>query len=329
MGVLYCLPLLPTRTYCGLMGAVQIENNPKFRNALLAFEIYMTGHRRLSVYTCRNYIHAIHTFRKWSYRTGNSTNDLFSVTKDIARSYLIESQQKISRITLRNHVSGLRNFYKFCIERKLCNENPFHNLTLPKSEKKLPKFLTEKQILKLLDQPKSIDKKSKAGKFIQLRDQMILEILYGGGLRVSELAALNFGDIDWVQNAIKVTGKGNKQRICPVGDRAMRAIRDFQHDQSKSSSANDPVITAQNSKRLSTRSMQLILKKYLSLSGLPLDMTPHKLRHSYATHLLDHGADLRAVQEMLGHSSLSTTQIYTHISVAKLKKTHKQAHPRA
>jgi len=311
------------------MGAIQIENDPKVKDALLAFEEYLTGHRRLSVHTSRNYLHAIHTFWEWNNSACNPAKDLFSIKKDIARSYLIEAQQKISRITLRNHVSGLRNFFKFCIERKLCNENPFHNLTLPKTEKKLPKYLTEKEILRLLEQPKSIGTKSKKGNFIQLRDQMILEILYGGGLRVSELTALNFGDINWEKKAIKVTGKGNKQRICPVGDRAIKAIGSFQNDQQVSPSSVDPIITAQNGKRLSARSVQLILKKYLSLSGLPLDLTPHKLRHSYATHLLDHGADLRAVQEMLGHSSLSTTQIYTHVSVAKLKKTHGQAHPRA
>ena len=183
--------------------------------------------------------------------------------------------------------------------------------------------------MKLLEQPNLQNRKSEKGKFLELRDQMILEILYGGGFRVSELISINYGDINWEQKLLKVTGKGGKQRFCPVGDRAIKSIRKFQEIRQQVPAVTDPVVTSIKGRRLSARSVQLILKKYLLTAGLPLDLTPHKLRHSYATHLLDHGADLRAVQEMLGHRSLSTTQIYTHVSVAKLKKTHGQAHPRA
>jgi len=311
------------------MGETKVKVDLSLNDALLAFEEYLRGHRRLSPYTCRNYIHAVSSFRDWCNDSRQAVVNLFTIDKSTARSYLIEVQHKVSRVTLRNHVSGIRNFYKFCMERNHCESNPFHSLTLPKTEKKLPQYLTEKDILKLLEQPNSQNRKSEKGKVLELRDQMILEILYGGGFRVSELISLNYGDINWEQKLLKVTGKGGKQRFCPVGDRAIKSIRKFQEIRQQVPAVTDPVVTSIKGRRLSARSVQLILKKYLLTAGLPLDLTPHKLRHSYATHLLDHGADLRAVQEMLGHRSLSTTQIYTHVSVAKLKKTHGQAHPRA
>jgi len=311
------------------MGETKVKVDLSLNDALLAFEEYLRGHRRLSPYTCRNYIHAVSSFRDWCNDSRQAVVNLFTIDKSTARSYLIEIQHKVSRVTLRNHVSGIRNFYKFCMERNHCESNPFHSLILPKTEKKLPQYLTEKDILKLLEQPNSQNKKSEKGKVLELRDQMILEILYGGGFRVSELISLNYGDINWEQKLLKVTGKGGKQRFCPVGDRAIKSIRKFQEIRQQVPAVTDPVVTSIQGRRLSARSVQLILKKYLLTAGLPLDLSPHKLRHSYATHLLDHGADLRAVQEMLGHRSLSTTQIYTHVSVAKLKKTHGQAHPRA
>jgi integrase/recombinase XerC len=311
------------------MGETKVKVDLSLNDALLAFEEYLSGHRRLSPYTCRNYIHAVSSFRDWCNDSRQAVVDLFAIDKSTARSYLIEIQHKVSRVTLRNHISGIRNFYKFCMERNHCESNPFHSLTLPKTEKKLPQYLTEKDILKLLEQPNLQNRKSEKGKFLVLRDQMILEILYGGGFRVSELISINYGDINWEQKLLKVTGKGGKQRFCPIGDRAIKSIRKFQEIRQQVPAVTDPVVTSIQGRRLSARSVQLILKKYLLTAGLPLDLTPHKLRHSYATHLLDHGADLRAVQEMLGHRSLSTTQIYTHVSVAKLKKTHGQAHPRA
>lgn len=329
MGPLSCDYFLYCRSADRFMGETKVKVEQCLSHALSAFEEYLRGHRRLSTYTCRNYMHAVSSFREWCNNGNYAEGNLLTVNKSMARSYLIEVQQKISRVTLRNHVSGIRNFYKFCMERELCETNPFHSLTLPKTEKKLPQYLTEKDILKLLEQPKLQNRKSGKGKFLELRDQMILEILYGGGFRVSELISLNFGDINWEQKLLKVTGKGEKQRFCPVGDRAIKSIRKFQEIRQQIPVITDPVVTSIQGRRLSARSVQLILKKYLLTAGLPLDLTPHKLRHSYATHLLDHGADLRAVQEMLGHRSLSTTQIYTHVSVAKLKKTHGQAHPRA
>ena len=247
----------------------------------------------------------------------------------MVRSYIIEIQKSVSRSTVRNQISGLKNFYKFLVERGYCAKNPFHNLSIPKIEKKLPKYLSEKDMRSLLEEPRRTQKDNPSSTFIALRDQMIIELLYGGGLRVSELVGINYGDINWESNSIRVLGKGSKQRVCPVGKRSILAIREFQLNVNPCCSSGDPIIIGRGGKRLTVRSVQLILKKHLSSAGLPSDLSPHKLRHTYATHLLDHGADLRAVQEMLGHSSLSTTQVYTHVSVARLKKTHGQAHPRA
>lgn len=297
--------------------------------AIDSFLSCLKSERRLSSHTCRNYQHAVKAFASWYQSISGSEMFAHEVQIEDARSYIIECQNKISRITLRNHISGLRNFFKFCMERGFCKNNPFHNLVLPKTEKKLPKFLSEKELLSLLSQPSILAFEGRHSEFIKLRDQMILEILYGGGLRVSELIGLNYGDFEWNRNALRVTGKGKKQRVCPIGKRAISAVRNYQETIKPKSSFNDPVIINRSGRRISARSIQLLLKKYLKAANLPQELTPHKIRHSYATHLLDNGADLRAVQEMLGHASLSTTQVYTHVSVARLKKTHGQAHPRA
>ena len=165
--------------------------------------------------------------------------------------------------------------------------------------------------------------------FTALRDSVILEMLYGGGLRVSELCGLNLGQIDMEQGVARVLGKGGKERLCPLGKVAVECLQRFLELSGASTDRGSPVVFTAQGKRLQAAQVQRLLKTHLRAAGLPLDMTPHKLRHSYATHLLDHGADLRSVQELLGHASLSTTQVYTHVSVARLKDAHRQAHPRA
>jgi len=156
-----------------------------------------------------------------------------------------------------------------------------------------------------------------------------MELLYGGGLRVSELVGLNYGHIEPQSAVARVMGKGRKERLCPLGRLAFSVLVHFRDEFAEKTGLSDPVIINSRQKRLSTRSVQLLLKKYLALADLPGDLTPHKIRHSYATHLLDNGADLRLVQDLLGHASLSTTQIYTHVSVTRLQDAHRKAHPRA
>jgi integrase/recombinase XerC len=157
----------------------------------------------------------------------------------------------------------------------------------------------------------------------------MLEVLYGAGLRVSELAGLTWGQLDLENGVARVRGKGNKERLCPLGATATTALRSHRANFAPSTAFTAPVITQLNGQTVSPRWVQLRLKTFLKLAGLPLDLSPHKLRHSFATHLLNSGADLRAVQEMLGHARLSTTQIYTHVGIARLQEAHRNAHPRA
>lgn len=289
---------------------------------------HLTLERRLSSYTARNYKHAIDCFCLWLYELEGRDLSLNEVTSSQCRSYIIESQARYSRRTLRNHISGIRTFYKFCQARNWVKLNPFHNLTLPKPDKPLPKILTEKQVLKLLEQPNTIEKGDKV-EFKSIRDLLILELLYAGGLRVSELIGINYGDINYTNASIKILGKGGKQRHTPIGNRALGTLLKFRDLFAKNYNPLAPVIINKNGKRLSVRSVQILLKNYLRSAELPSDLTPHKLRHSFATHLLNNGADLRAVQELLGHSSLSTTQVYTHVSAVRLKEVHGLSHPRA
>ncbi len=293
------------------------------------FVDHLSLERRLSDYTARNYRHALVNFFVWLRSQVDWQGDLNLISKTFVRSYLVEEQRRLSRRTLRNHVSGIRMFFKFCMERKQAERNPFLGLTLPKVAKTLPKFLTERQADLLLSQPIQLIETDALEPFLAWRDRIVLEILYGGGVRVSELVGLNYGDLDLRRATARVTGKGNKQRLCPIGENAVHCVRHFRSEFAQDASINAPLIVNRTGKRLSVRSVQTLLKKYLRMAGLPDDLTPHKLRHSYATHMLDNGADLRSVQELLGHANLSTTQIYTHVTVARLKQVHAQAHPRA
>lgn len=290
---------------------------------------YLALERRVSEYTVRNYRAAIENFVNWMSDAGKWQNDFALVRPLHVRSFLIDQGRRKARRTLHNHVSGLRAFYLYLRKRGVVESNPFTGVTLPKLEKPLPKFLTETQMRLLLNTPVALWKNGKLAEFDAFRDSLILELLYGGGLRVSELCGLNHGQLDLSQGIARVLGKGNKERLCPLGAVAVRCLRVFVERFDLTAEYTAPVVTLRNGKRMEPRQIQKLLKIHLAAAELPLDMTPHKLRHSFATHMLDQGADLRAVQELLGHANLSTTQIYTHVSIARLKEAHKQAHPRA
>ncbi|MGJ8638175.1 MAG: tyrosine recombinase XerC [Opitutaceae bacterium] len=285
--------------------------------------------RRVSEYTVRNYRAAVENFVEWMSDAGKWQDDFAAVRSAQVRSFLIDQGRRKARRTLHNHVSGLRAFYLYLRKHGIVEANPFTGVTLPKLDKPLPKFLTEKQMRELLDAPVALWKDGKIGEFEAFRDSLILELLYGGGLRVSELCALNHGQLDISQGIARVLGKGNKERLCPLGPVAMRCLQTFVDRFDLVTTYDSAVVTSRNGKRMDPRQIQKLLKTHLAAADLPLDMTPHKLRHSFATHMLDQGADLRAVQELLGHANLSTTQIYTHVSIARLKEAHRKAHPRA
>ena len=296
---------------------------------LVGFCAHLKLERRVSDYTLRNYRQAGERFAEWLRAQEGWTGNFAGVNARQARSYLVELRRDLGRRTIHNHVSGLRGLYRYLRQQGKADSNPFDGVNLPKLEKPLPKFLTESQMRALLEAPAKLYQAGEMDDFTALRDSVILELLYGGGLRVSELCELNLGQIDLEQGVARVLGKGGKERLCPLGRVALECLRRFLDLSGASMEAAAPAVFTAKGKRLKPAQVQRLLKTHLKAAGLPLDMTPHKLRHSFATHLLDHGADLRSVQELLGHASLSTTQVYTHVSVARLKEAHRQAHPRA
>ena len=296
---------------------------------LQPFLDYLAKERRYSAYTVRNYRQAFADFHQWLQQSGRGAGDFGRLTAREVRDFVIEAQRRFGRRTLHNHVSGLRTFYRYWMREGKLARNPFTGVPLPKLEKPLPKFLSEAQMLSLLAGPEKLLAAEQLDAFTALRDRLVLELLYGGGLRVSELVALNYGAIDLGTGSARVLGKGRKERICPLGDAAMACLRKFRDAHAQSAGRDAPVLITPQGRRLAVGAVQQLVKRYLALADLPMDITPHKLRHSYATHLLNAGADLRSVQELLGHASLTTTQIYTHTSVARLKEIHAKAHPRA
>ena len=231
-----------------------------------------------------------------------------------------------AKTSIARKLASLRSFYRYGQREGWASSNPARALRNPRKGRKLPHFLTNEEIGKLLAAPPSDDP---AG----LRDRAILETLYSAGLRVSELVGLNDGDVDRSQGIVRVRGKGRKERLAPLGSYALRALgawlakRELANGEAAGREA--PVFTNRFGKRLTTRSVGRMLEKYLTETGLDQRTSPHTLRHSFATHLLDRGADVRSVQELLGHKSLVTTQIYTHVSTANLRAAYEKAHPRA
>lgn len=300
-----------------------------------AFLQHLQLERRLSPYTIRNYRTAIDRLFKWMQAQGGTV--ITCIRHQHIRGFIIEHQRRLTRRTLHHDIAALRTFFNYLCAHRQLSLNPFNGIVLPKLEQSLPKFLTERQMLLLLSSPMRLLENKTIEPCIAWRDRLVLELLYGAGLRVSELVNLNYGDIDFQQGVARTQGKGNKERFCPLGKIALQCLIFFKQAFAPATDYTAPVLVSVTSrrqaklgvKRLSVRTVQLIVKRYLVLSGLPADLSPHKVRHSYATHLLDRGADMRAVQALLGHANLSTTQIYTHVGIGRLKEVHRQAHPRA
>jgi integrase/recombinase XerC len=314
-----------------------VANNPQdeplpeavMRDWLAPFLEYIEKERRYSAYTLRNYRHAFEDFYRWLCSSGLWARGLDSLKARDLRDFVIEGQRRFDRRTLHLHVSGLRAFFKYWLRHGRVTRNPFIGVPLPKLEKRLPKFLTEDQMKRLLTGPSRLLENEATDAFTAWRDRLAMELLYGGGLRVSELVALNYGNIDLEGGVARVFGKGKKERLCPLGVVAIAVLKKFKNEFAHDHSLNAPVLVTPKQVRMPVRQVQLMLKRYLALADLPLDLSPHKIRHSYATHLLNAGADLRLVQELLGHASLNTTQVYTHVSIARLKEVYQKAHPRA
>jgi len=282
---------------------------------------YLAIERNASPRTLKAYRQALGAFR------GQNQKPWKQCTPDDFRDYLFAIMKRgQARSYVRLQFSALRAFYKFLGDRKKLRIDPVRQLQLPKVEKKLPLVLTRQQIEELLSAPLRVAKQRAAPEWMPLRDVAVMELFYSSGLRLSELAALDVEDVDLYTESVRVFGKGRKERVCPVGAPALEAVQKYR---SAAKVHSEALFINKSRKRISARSIWLILKRYLRHTSIPISISPHKLRHSFATHMLDRGADLRSVQALLGHASLSTTQIYTHVTVERLKKAYAEAHPRA
>jgi integrase/recombinase XerC len=293
------------------------------------FGDHLEQERRCSAYTVRNYRTAFEDFYRWLVRSRLWGKGIGGLGSREIRDFVIEAQRRYGRRTLHNHVSGLRALCRYWVVNGRLKSNPFSGAPLPRLERRLPQFLTEEQARTLLASPQRLLESGGCDAFTACRDRLAMEVLYGAGLRVSELVGLNYGDVDLGEGVARVTGKGRKQRLCPLGRVACAVLVRFRDEFAPATGAGDPVLCGPGGGRMTVRAVQLMLKRHLALAGLPLDLTPHKLRHSFATHLLNAGADLRIVQELLGHAQLVTTQVYTHVGIARLKDVYDKAHPRA
>lgn len=303
------------------------------------FLTHLATDRGASVYTQRNYRDALFEFQDWHQQERKTAPAWDKLQRDDFRSYLrFLGRNNLGRAAIQLRFSALRTFYKFLIRHGVLVVSPIKNLALPKLEKRLPKYLTAKQITDLLVAPmRPLEQVKEKGRgrpvtaAICFRDVAILETVYSCGLRVSELCGLRADDIDWNERLVRVRGKGKKERLVPIGEPALKAIRDYWSLLPQQPSGQSPVFLSEKKQPtpIAPYVLQVRLKKHLATAGLDPSLTPHKLRHSYATHLLDAGADLRSVQELLGHAHLVTTQVYTHVTTERLKRAYDAAHPRA
>ncbi len=280
--------------------------------------------KNASPLTLRNYSAALGGYAEWR---ADGFDNWRKETGDHFRDYLHTLMKRgLKRTTIRLRFAALRSFYKYLVLRRGLEKSPVAEVRMPKLERGLPVVLSIKQMEDLLDAPLKEDASAKGPPWLRFRDAAILELFYSSGLRISELLGLDVGDVDFVDEVVRVEGKGRKHRIVPVGGAAMRAIQKYRQE---AAVTNGPLFRSVRGTRITQQAVDLMLRKYLKQSGVPFAASPHKLRHSFATHMLDAGADLRSVQELLGHSSLSTTQIYTHVTKERLKTAYDDAHPRA
>lgn len=302
----------------------------KFEEAVEAYILFLETERNLSANTLKSYRKDLLQFRRFLEKDEEAKGGIKDITRissmDIRR-FLVSLYRSHSPSSVARKVSSIKGFFGFLRRRKWLDKAPLRGVSAPKIPKKLPNFLSVDEVFHLLDGRIEADP-------LPLRDRAILELIYSSGLRVSEVVSLNVGDIDDSIRLVRVTGKGGKERIVPVGEKALTAIRAYQSKRGelarrrKDGSPTQALFLNRFGTRLTARSVERMIKTYALKRGLVRKINPHALRHSFATHLLGAGADLRSIQEMLGHASLSTTQKYTHISLEQLMRVYDKAHPR-
>ena len=285
------------------------------------FERHLTAERNLSPRTVQAYLRDVAEFRAFALRQGLSTAEaLRNLDALLLRRFLAELLKRNQRSSVARKLSTLRVFFRFLIRENLLTASPAEELSTPRLSRYLPKTLSVDEAHGLMENARECGE-------LKLRDQAIFELLYSSGLRVSELTGLNLESIDLTEQLVRVLGKGRKERIVPVGSKAVAALEAYLAER-KPAAGDEPLFLNARGGRLTARSVQRNLKTRLLKTGILKDISPHDLRHSFATHLLDGGADLRAIQELLGHASLSTTQKYTQVSVDQLMAVYDKAHPR-
>lgn len=289
------------------------------------FLAYLEKERGYSHYTIQSYRRDLIRFIAFCDQYyGQHVEDMNQIDKLTIRHFLgNEFEKGLSGKTVARRLASIKSMYKYLIRAEIVRDNPSAYVKTPKTEKLLPTYLNEKTVERLMDIPPK-------NTFIGARDSAILELLYSTGIRLGELVQLNIGDIDFQKKIVKVMGKGGKERLTPFGKRAKISIENFLNMREiclQSIPPETPLFITSKNKRLSRDTIQRNVRKYVKMVAEGTGLGPHILRHTFATHLLDRGADIRAVQELLGHSSLSSTQIYTHVQPEKMKRIHQQAHP--
>lgn len=293
---------------------------------------YLKVERNASPHTITSYENDLNAFLKFSatqQQTDEENVDTSLISRLNIRLWLGElSEQKMAKSSVARKVAALRSFFKYAFKRGYIEKNPAHLLVVPRKDKSLPKTATAEDLERMLD---AVDISTPKG----LQERAILEVFYGTGVRVSELVGLNLMDVDLRGRQIIVHGKGNKQRIIPLGDTAVNILKEFKERRTElygsrtDSDARKALFIAPSGQRMYDRYVRLLVDKHLSEASEVTQKSPHVLRHSFATHMLDNGADIRIIKEFLGHANLAATQIYTHTSVERLKNVYEQAHPRA
>jgi len=278
---------------------------------------YLEIEKNYSKYTIANYKLDLADFFKFLGESPLEKVDYLTLRKYLA----VLKEKNFKNRTIGRHLSSLRSFFKFLVREGLLKNNPISGVSSPKQEKHLPLFLTEEEVRKLID---SVRLKGER----DYRDRAVIETFYSTGMRVSELVGLDIDDVDFIGGIVKVLGKGRKERIVPIGEQALLTIKDYL-DIRKIVKEPQALFLNKNGKRITDRGIRDVIDKYIRIASLRQGVSCHTLRHSFATHLLDRGADLRSVQELLGHVNLSTTQIYTHLTTERLKSVYDKAHPRA
>lgn len=304
------------------------------RGLIDQFIHYLSVEKNASPHTCRSYQRDLEGFEDFLKHSGlvlgpEGKVEIEKANRIEIRKFLSFLHKKNRKSSIARKISSLRSFYKYLVREQVVPMNPVKNISTPKVEKTLPTTLTVDEAFRLMESPHMVSEKSSEGsKKMMLRDQAILELLYSSGLRVSELVGLNWNQLDFDLGIVRVMGKGRKERIVPVGVKAVKALETYLKER-ESLMGNEPIFVNSLGGRLTARSVGRLMKKYARHSGIFWKASPHSLRHTFATHLLDAGADIREIQEMLGHSSLSTTQRYTHVSTGRLMEVYDKAHPRS